>query len=182
MEGGDRVGVCPTTSAGAPGYSSGGGFAEKMVIGQQALVRMPVYVAEINEATWDLGLELGAKQIAKGITDFAGVGLDLIVDHAGFGTTTNAAIGTARLGGTVVLVGMGKLEANIDTKKLITNQTTLIGSNGGTPDDIQGVYELIAKGDLSPVYTVVDFEEIPVGLGRLMRHEVKGRLVAHVAD
>ena len=109
---GDRVGVCPTTSARAPGYSSDGGFADK----------------------------IGAKDVRKSINDFADLGLDLIVDYAGFGNTTVDAISVVRNGGTVVLVGMGRLEATINTRTLITNKTTLIGSNGGDPEDIAGVY------------------------------------------
>ena len=71
---------------------------------------------------------------------FADLGLDLIVDYAGFGNTTVDAISVVRNGGTVVLVGMGRLEATINTRTLITNKTTLIGSNGGDPEDIAGVY------------------------------------------
>ena len=33
--------MCPTTPAGAPGYSFDGGFAPKMVIDAQALVPIP---------------------------------------------------------------------------------------------------------------------------------------------
>ena len=232
------MGVCPTTPAGAPGYAFDGGYASKLVIDQEALVRVPddvpfahgaaatdagmtshhaviaaggvtagtklgiiglgglgqigarvgvlagadVYVAEINEQVWDLGDALGVTRIAASITEFADIGLDVIVDFAGFGTTTAQAIETVRRDGRVVQIGMGRLEATISTKALILGHVTLIGSSGGTKDDVAGVYEYFATGQLTPAVTEITFDEIPEGLERLRRGEVTGRLVAKIAD
>ena len=38
---GDRVGICPTTDAGAPGYVRDGGFSYKTVTPAVSLVRIP---------------------------------------------------------------------------------------------------------------------------------------------
>ena len=231
---GDRVGFCPTTEVGAPGYAFDGGFAPKAAIDQEALVRIPdtvsfeygaagtdagmtshhaviangqvgkgtklgiigfgglgqigarvavlagadVYVAEINEAVWENARAAGVKDVRKSIRDFADVGLDVIVDFAGFGVTTADAIEVVRPGGRVVQVGMGKLEATINTRDLITKAVTLVGSVGGTKDDVQGVYDFLATGDLNPTITEITFEEIPEGIEKLARGEVVGRLVA----
>ncbi|MDE1564751.1 zinc-binding dehydrogenase [Actinotignum sanguinis] len=230
---GDRVGVCPTTAAGAPGYSFDGGFAPKMAVPAEALVPLPdevdfilgaaatdagmtshaavvtqgglrkgqtvgiiglgglgqigarvavlagadVYVAEINEKVWPLAEKIGAKGVKKGIKDFSDITFDLIVDFAGFGTTTADAVDVIRRDGTVVVVGMGKLESLISTKSLILNQCRLIGSNGGTKADIAGVYDFMATGKLAPQVTTIPFEEIPEGIEKLKNHEVVGRLV-----
>ena len=235
---GDRVGICPTTAAGAPGYAFDGGYSSKLAIDQEALVRIPdsvpftqgaaatdagmtsyhaviaaggvtagtklgiiglgglgqigarvgvlagadVYVAEINEQVWDLGDALGVTRMAASITEFADIGLDVIVDFAGFGTTTAAAIETVRRDGRVVQIGMGRLEATISTKALILGHVTLIGSSGGTKEDVAGVYAYFATGQLTPAITEITFDEIPEGLARLRRGEVKGRLVAKLAD
>lgn len=234
FEVGDRVGVCPTTAAGAPGYSFDGGFAPKLLIDAQALVPLPdnvdfadgaaatdagmtsyaavitqggvkegdtvgiiglgglgqigavvamiagaeVYVAEINEAVWPLAEELGAKGVRASIREFEDVTFDVIVDFAGFGTTTADAVDIIRRDGTVVVVGMGRLESTISTKSLILNQCRLIGSNGGTKEDIAGVYEYMATGRLTPTITTISFEEIPAGIEKLRKGEVIGRLVA----
>lgn len=212
---GDRVGVCPTTPAGAPGYVADGGFQPKIAFSADALVPIPdgvsweqgaaatdagmtsyhaiitngqagpgkkigvigfgglgqigtrvailagaeVYVAEVNEKVWDTAKEIGAAGVAKSITEFADVEFDAIVDYAGFGTTTAEAIETVGRGGRVVQVGMGKLEATISTKAMILSEVTLIGSQGGTKEDIAGVYEYLATG-------------------KLAKGEVVGRLVA----
>lgn len=235
---GDRVGVCPTTPAGAPGYSFDGGFAPLMAVDAQALVPIPdgvdflngaaatdagmtahgavigrgrvtagdtvgiigfgglgqigariatlvgadVYVAEINEAVWDAAREGGAKGVARSIRDFDGVSFDVIVDFAGFGQTTADAVEVVRRNGVVVVVGMGVLEATISTKALILNQCDLRGSNGGTREDIAGVYDMIASGDLRPMITRIGFDEIPDGLRRLEEGGVRGRLVGEFPD
>ena len=235
---GDRVGLCPTTPAGAPGYARDGGYSYKAAIDQQALVRIPdnvsfaygaagtdagmtshhaviavggvtagtklgiiglgglgqigarvgvlagaeVYVAEINDKVWDLARPLGVARVARSITEFADVGLDVIVDLAGFGTTTAQAIETVRRDGRVVQVGMGRLEATISTKALILGRVTLVGSSGGTKQDVTGIYDYFATGKLTPTITDVTFDEIPDGLERLRRGEVTGRLVAKIAD
>ena len=49
----------------------------------------------------------------ENVSDLAQVAPELIVDYAGFGTTTADAIDAVGVGGTVVLVGMGKLETTI---------------------------------------------------------------------
>lgn len=229
---GDRVGVCPTTPFGAPGFTTDGGFGEKVKVPGTALVRIPdgvsfalgaagtdagmtshaavisngqvkagdkvgiigfgglgqigarvavlagadVYVAEINEAVWDAAREVGAKGVAKSIAEL-GHDFDVIVDYAGFDTTAEA-IENVKLGGRVVQVGMGRLDANISIKWLILKSVTLVGSQGGTIEDVVGVYDYFATGKIDPAVTEISFEDIPDGLQRLSDGKVVGRLVA----
>ena len=235
---GDRVGVCPTASALAPGYGRDGGFTYQHRVLAGDLVPMPeglsfdmaalgtdagmtsyqaivvrgglkpgmkvgviglgglgqigarvavvkgaeVHVAEINKDAWPLATEIGATSVVSDVSEWAGRGLDLIVDYAGFGTTTAGALKAVRFDGRVVQVGMGRLETTLDIRDLILNKVQLLGSVGGTKEDVAAVYELIASGDLKPVIHTIAFEEIPEGLERLHRGEVSGRLVARIAD
>lgn len=141
-----------------------------------------VYVAEIKEDVWDAAKQAGATKVASSITEFKDDELDVIIDFAGFGTTTNQAIQTVKFQGRVVLVGMGKLEATIDTNSLILGQVELIGSNGGSKDNIATVLTWMAEGQLEPTLTTIDFEEIPQGVDMLKDNQVSGRLVAQVAE
>ena len=166
--------VGPGTKLGIIGLGGLGQIGARIGV----LAGAEVYVAEINEAVWGLAEPLGVQRVVRSISELADVGLDVIVDLAGFGTTTAAAIETVRRGGRVVQVGMGVLEATISTKSLILRQITLVGSAGGTIDDIVGVYGHFATGQLAPVITEIGFDDIPDGLDRLRRGEVKGRLVA----
>lgn len=229
---GDRVGICPTTDFGAPGFVTNGGFGEKVVCPGSALVRIPdgvsfalgaagtdagmtshaavisnggvkagdkvgiigfgglgqigarvavlagadVYVAEINEAAWENARAAGAKGVAASIAEL-GNDFDVIVDYAGFDTTAQA-IENVRVGGRVVQVGMGKLDATISVKWLILKSVTLVGSQGGTIEDVKGVYDYFATGQIDPAITEIGFDEIPGGLQRLHDGGVLGRLVA----
>ena len=137
-----------------------------------------VYVADVSEAARERATAQGATAVGESISEFADAGLDVIVDFAGFGTTTAQAIETVALGGRVVQVGMGRLEATISTKALILSQVTLIGSNGGTKEDVAGVYDYFATGQLKPSVTEISFDDIPAGLQRLHDGQVDGRLVA----
>jgi propanol-preferring alcohol dehydrogenase len=168
-----RGGVKPGDKLGIIGLGGLGQVGARIAV----LHDVEVYVAEVKESLWPLATELGAQQVAADIRDFADVGLDVIVDFAGFGTTTAAAIETVRPFGTVVQVGMGRLEATIPTSALIFNQVTLVGSRGGTVDDIAAVYDLFASGDLTPRMTMIGFDDIPAALDRLHRGEADGRYV-----
>lgn len=141
-----------------------------------------VYVAEIKEDVWESAEKAGAVKVAKSITEFKDDDLDVIIDFAGFGTTTNEAVQTVKFQGRVVLVGMGRLESTIDTNSLILGQVELVGSNGGSKEDIATVMKWIAEGQLEPALTTIGFEEIAEGVEMLKRSEVTGRLVARVAE
>ncbi|MBC2960036.1 zinc-binding dehydrogenase [Nocardioides deserti] len=137
-----------------------------------------VYVAEVKESLWPLAEDLGASGVAKSITEFVDQELDLIVDFAGFGSTTADAIETVKPFGRVVQVGMGVLESTISTNTLILKQVTLMGSRGGTVQDIADVYDMFTSRDLSPELTSITFGDIPAALDRLHRGEAVGRYVA----
>lgn len=136
-----------------------------------------LYVAEVNEAVWPLAEEIGAKRVVKDITELKDAGLDLVVDFAGFGTTTAGALETVRPGGRVVLVGMGRLEATINTYPLILGALDLKGNVGGTDGDIRAVLDWMSKGEIHPVIEEISWDEIGDGIDRLARGEVRGRLV-----
>jgi propanol-preferring alcohol dehydrogenase len=170
VEAGDRVGII--------GFGGLGQIGTRVAV----LAGAEVHVAEINEAVWPLARAAGAKSVVRDVREFAGLRLDVIVDFAGFGSTTAGAVDVIRRGGTVVVVGMGALKSTIDTKSLILNQCRLLGSGGGTNDDIAGVYRLYESGDLTPVITTIGFDEIPAGLERLRVGGVTGRLVATMSE
>jgi propanol-preferring alcohol dehydrogenase len=137
-----------------------------------------LYVCDISPEARKLGEEMGIKHIYESAMDLAPAQCELIVDFAGFGQTTADALEAVAPGGKVVVVGMGKLESTINTRSLILKEVKLIGSCGGTAQDIKDVYGYFATGKLKPKLHEISFDEIPEGLERLHRGEVKGRLVA----
>lgn len=235
---GDRVGVCPTASEGAPGYARDGGFTHKHRVAAADLVPMPpelsfelaalgtdagmtsyhavmvqgrvkagdkvgivglgglgqvgariavvtgaeVHVAEINREVWPLAEKIGATSVVADVAEWAGRDFDVIVDFAGYGDTTARSIDAVRRDGRIVVVGMGTLESTINTRDLILKQAVVIGSNGGTKEDVAAVYEMLASGDLEPVVNLIGFDEIPDGLEQLREHSVTGRVVATIGN
>lgn len=141
-----------------------------------------VYVAEPKESAWPLAKEIGAVKVVRDITELADAELDVVVDFAGFGTTTAGAVDVVRPGGRVIQVGMGQLTAEINTNNLIIKQVDLKGSMGGGPEELKGVWSLMADGSLRPALSTVAFGEIADGLERLHRGEVNGRLVADLQN
>ncbi|WP_087974778.1 zinc-binding dehydrogenase [Oceanobacillus rekensis] len=139
-----------------------------------------VYAADVSASARELAKEIGVKVVVEDVKELAEYAPELIVDYAGFGTTTADAIDTVAVGGTVVLVGMGKLQSTINTSNLILKSVQLKGSVGGTVEDIAAILQLMSEGHLNPTLSEISFEEIADGLGRLERHEVTGRLVANL--
>ncbi|MET4589554.1 alcohol dehydrogenase catalytic domain-containing protein [Arthrobacter sp. 754] len=137
-----------------------------------------VYGAEINPETQKLSNEIGLAGVAGSIDAFKDKHLDLIVDYAGFGTTTAAAIETLAEFGTLVQVGMGRLESNINTYPLIINQLTIKGSKSGTREDLAGIYELMKSGKLNPPMNLITQADIPDAIDKLRAGGVVGRYIA----
>jgi propanol-preferring alcohol dehydrogenase len=122
--------------------------------------------------------ELGVREIDQDASELAGLDLAVIVDFAGFGTTTANAIAAVRPAGRVIQVGLGSTEATIPISQLVLKAVTLRGARGGRPRDFETVIDLIAKGDLSIHATTTTFEEIPQAIERLKNGDVLGRIVA----
>ncbi len=143
-----------------------------------SLAGAEVYGAEVNPETRKLAPEMGLADVAESIDAFKDKDLELIVDYAGFGTTTSVAIETLAKFGTFVQVGMGRLEATINTYALITKQLTIKGSNSGTKEDLEGIYELMKSGELNPPINRITHADIPDAIDKLRAGGVIGRFVA----
>jgi propanol-preferring alcohol dehydrogenase len=137
-----------------------------------------VYGAEPRRQVWDSAQSLGVKQVVEDVKELAQFNLDLIVDFAGFGTTTAGAISAVRPGGMVVQVGLGRTEATLSTAELVGKAVTLRGSRGGQPGAIAAVLAHMQKGELEIAASTVGFQDIPKSLERLRQGGVVGRLVA----
>ncbi len=140
--------------------------------------RAEVYGAEINPATRELADEIGLAGVAESIEEFADKGLELVVDYAGFGTTTAAGLQVLAEFGTFVQVGMGRLEATISTYPIIVNQLTIKGSKSGTKEDLAGIYEIMRSGQLNPPINHITHAEIPEAIDKLREGGVIGRFIA----
>jgi propanol-preferring alcohol dehydrogenase len=126
-----------------------------------------VYVSSRKQSARDLAMSLGCAGAVETAQELAEIGCEVIVDFAGAGTTTAAALEAVAYGGRVVVVGMSEDFSTINTMTLILKQAQIVGSCGGDVDDIKDCYEMMASGDLDPVLKVIKFEEIGEGIGRV---------------
>ena len=139
-----------------------------------------VYAIDTNPKARELAEELGAAGVYENVKEIAKFEPEVIIDYAGFDITTREALESVAFQGKVVLVGMGKLETTVNVTSMITKQATLVGSNGGTKQDIEDMYALMAEGKVSPKITEITFDEIPEGIQMLEDNKVTGRLVANM--
>lgn len=116
--------------------------------------------------------------MAESITELADKDLQLIVDYAGFGTTTAQAVETLGQSGTLVQVGPGRIESTVSIFAIVMKQLQVVGSLSGTKQDLTELYELMRGGRLNPPTNRITPKGIPEGLDRLRKGGVSGRLIA----
>lgn len=172
-EAGMRVGVI--------GY---GGLGQ---IGTRAAVLKgaEVHVAEVKQDVWELARAAGVADVVADADAWAGQDFDLVVDYAGFDTTGKALAAVKRgyntkVGGTVVQVGLGLPTFTVTSHEVLGK--AIIGSLGGTVEDIEEVYALLLGKEIEPYYSEIGFEDISDGIDRLAAGQVTGRLVARFGD
>lgn len=163
---GDRVGIIGLGGLGQIGARIG------------VLLGAEVHAADPNPKARVLGEDLGAYRAVADAADLAGSGLDAVIDFAGFGSTAQAAVEAIRVGGTVVMVGMGAHTSSLVTADVIHQKATIRGSSGGAKEDIEAVYCYLLDGRIVPTVEELAFDQVPEGIDRLRRGAVTGRLVA----
>ena len=136
-----------------------------------------VHAADVRPEAVELGRGLGVADVAGSAAELEGRELDAVVDFAGFGATTDSAVRAIRKGGTVVLVGLGAEHTSLVTADVVHQKARIVGSSGGTRDDVRAVLEHLASGALTPVVEHLRFEQVPEGIERLREGRVTGRLV-----
>ncbi|WP_295647577.1 zinc-binding dehydrogenase [uncultured Dietzia sp.] len=141
------------------------------------LLGAEVHAADPSPSARRLGEEVGATSVVADASDLAGLGLDAVIDFAGFTSTAQAAVSAIRVGGVVVMVGMGAHTSELVTADVIHQKAVIRGSSGGTKKDIEAVYAYLNDGQISPQVQRLTFEQVDRGIDRLRRGDVTGRLV-----
>jgi 2-desacetyl-2-hydroxyethyl bacteriochlorophyllide A dehydrogenase len=163
---GSRVGIV--------GLGALGMTAAKIAV----LAGMEVYAAEINEQRFDEAGDAGVKACFTDASQLADVEPNVIIDFAGFQSTVLAAIQAVGTGGRVVLVGLGASEVCLPSLLFASSQVELVGSWGGTKEDIVDVIGLMASGVLTISATLIGFEEISTSLQGMAAGTLTGKVIA----
>jgi propanol-preferring alcohol dehydrogenase len=137
-----------------------------------------VYVAEINESSWDKATSLGVEGCTTDIREFESKELDLIIDFAGAEGTLASAVDAIRHSGRIVEVGLATEISTVSIVNITMKEVRIVGASNGTKAEASAILELIAQGAVRPLVEQITFDDIPEGLHRLERGQADGRLVA----
>jgi propanol-preferring alcohol dehydrogenase len=138
-----------------------------------------VYGIDVSLNKYLPALEFGALVCVKSLDKLPGIKFDAIVDFAGTGTTTAAAVTAVKPGGRIVLVGLAAKETTLNTYELVARGVSLKGSAGSSVDEVAKVLDLIADGKIQPLLEEIPFADIAKGLDRLSKGNTLGRLYAN---
>lgn len=148
-------------------------------IGAQLAVLLgaEVHAADLNPKAREMAQAWGLSAVYASAEEMSGLDLDVVVDFAGFGSTTEAAVHAIRVGGDVVMVGLGAGKTTLTTADVIHQKARIHGSSGGTLADIEAVFGYLASGQITPHAEHLSFADVPTGIERLRAGDVTGRLV-----
>jgi threonine dehydrogenase-like Zn-dependent dehydrogenase len=128
-----------------------------------------ILVQDVSEQRLAVVRSMGATLAVNGATeegratarDFAGFGLDLVLDASGSESARQAAFDLCRPGGQVVLLGMGKERSEIDFVTSIRKEHRVTMSFAYTPVDFERSLTLLKAGeiDLTPWTVELPLEE-----------------------
>src|SRR6266404_4262463 len=138
-----------------------------------------VLVSDLDATRLRMAKELGASDVLSANEDTVaqilqrtgGVGVDVAMEAVGRNETVNAAIASARKGGTVVLVG--NILPEVPLQKVVTRQIRLQGSCASAGEYPQAI-ALMASGAIrvKPLITAIaPLSEGPQWFERLYAHE-----------
>ena len=165
--------VTEGTRVGIVGYGGLGSLGALMAKASGA----EVFVADVSEQARASATADGARKVVTDVRDLTGEQLDVIIDFAGFDTTTSGAIAAVRKRGRVVQVGLAKPTVTFDVQDLVLREVQLHGSVTGTTDDLAAVLRFIEAGTISSRVETLSFEQIGEGYDRMKRGDYHGRLV-----
>ncbi|KAH0041126.1 GroES-like protein, partial [Aureobasidium melanogenum] len=135
-----------------------------------------VYGFDIDTKRFEAAKKSGAIACYQSLDEMEDGFFDAIVDFAGVGKTTALAIKRVKVGGVVVLIGLGVNEATLPTSLLTMKSIHLRGSMGASLQEYQRILEHIEAGEIVPVTEEIPFDDVSDGLDRLAAGNVSGRL------
>jgi threonine dehydrogenase-like Zn-dependent dehydrogenase len=151
------------------GIVGGGTMGSLALMTAKRLGVREVLVEDVSEVRLETARRMGATLAANASTEegreaarqFAGHGLDLVLDASGVGPARQAAFDLCRPGGLVVLLGMGQERSEIDFVTSIRKEHRVAMSFAYTPADFERALKLIIDGeiDLRPWTVELPLEE-----------------------
>jgi len=139
------------------GIVGGGTMGALALLTALRLGAREILVQDVNEQRLAVARTMGAAVAANVATEegraqakeFAGYGLDLVLDASGSESARQAAFDLCRPGGQVVLLGMGKERSEIDFVSSIRKEHRVVMSFAYTPGDFERSLALLVANEIS---------------------------------
>jgi 2-desacetyl-2-hydroxyethyl bacteriochlorophyllide A dehydrogenase len=151
------------------GIVGGGTMGALALLTALRLGAREVLVQDVSEQRLEVVRSMGATKAVNVATEegrvagreFAGYGLDMVLDASGSDSARQAAFDLCRPGGQVVLLGMGKERSEIDFVTSIRKEHRVAMSFAYTPADFERSLALLKAGeiDLTPWTVELPLEE-----------------------
>lgn len=139
------------------GIVGGGTMGALALLTAKRLGAREILVQDVNQQRLAVSRQMGATVAANVATeegraqakDFAGYGMDLVLDASGSDSARQAAFDLCRPGGQVVLLGMGKERSEIDFVSSIRKEHRVVMSFAYTPVDFERSLALLIANEIS---------------------------------
>jgi threonine dehydrogenase-like Zn-dependent dehydrogenase len=147
------------------GIVGGGTMGSLALLMARRMGAREILVEDVNEARLESVRQMGATLAVNACGEegrsFAGDGLDLVLDACGTSAARQRAFDLCRLGGMVVLLGMGHPHSEIDFAASIRKEHRVVMSFAYTPADFERALQLLMDGeiDLCPWTAEMPLEE-----------------------
>jgi 2-desacetyl-2-hydroxyethyl bacteriochlorophyllide A dehydrogenase len=141
----------PGFRMGIVGAGTMGSLALKMAL---YLCTAEVLVEDVEEVRLDAARQMGATLAVNPeaggseARDFAGHGLDVVLDASGEAEARQEALDVCRPGGTVVLLGMASERSEVDFGRCIRKEHRVLMSFGYTAEDFRHSLDLLVAGEI----------------------------------
>lgn len=139
----------------------------------------PEKLARASELGMDVGIDHANEDVARRVKEITGgTGVDLVVDYVGAATFPDSVRSLGR-GGRLAICGAHTGTAvELDLWHLFAKEHRVIGSYGGTREDLRRLLDLAALGRIRAVVDeVLPLEGVQHGLERLERRAHFGKVV-----
>ncbi|KAL7284101.1 hypothetical protein ACG7TL_001381 [Trametes sanguinea] len=113
----------------------------------------------------------------KALLEEKSLRVDVVLDLVGQQSTVDVATDIVRIGGTIVLVGLGSPTVGFSPLLSTMKQTTIKGSFGGDYDDLKECLDAIAEGRVRPQVEERPMEEC----GQVIHDLAEGKIRSRVA-
>ncbi|EXJ61037.1 hypothetical protein A1O7_05190 [Cladophialophora yegresii CBS 114405] len=105
------------------------------------------------------------------------IDVDTVIDFCGLKQTFETAVASVRKAGTIIVVGLLSPEISLATGTIVRKQLSILGSYGGTIDNIKDCLNLIQNGALVPQISRGKMKDFPTILDDLHAGKIVGRMV-----